>query len=52
MSTLVDSSGLPLAPALPGGGAVTAPDRHFFNDLNSQVSDKGFLVTNTEDCGG
>ena len=33
----------------PTAGAVTAPDQSFFNDLNNQVSDKGFLVTSTED---
>ena len=45
MSTLVNSAGQPLA----SGGAVTAPDSAFFNDLNSEVHDKGFLVTSTED---
>ena len=30
-------------------GAVTAPDQAFFNSLNSEVSDKGFLVTSTEE---
>src|SRR3546814_12234468 len=27
----------------------TPPDRGFFDDLNSEVGDKGFLVTSTED---
>ena len=33
----------------PVAGAHTAPDRAFFTDLNAEVSDKGFLVTSTED---
>ncbi|MEJ2459552.1 MAG: NADH-quinone oxidoreductase subunit B, partial [Novosphingobium sp.] len=45
MSTLVNSAGQPLSQ----GGAVTAPDQGFFNDLNQEVSDKGFLVTSTEE---
>ena len=28
--------------------AVSPPDQGFFNDLNSQVADKGFLVASTE----
>ena len=35
-----------LDPHLPEG---TAPDQSFFLDLNSQVQDKGFLVTSTEE---
>jgi len=31
---------------LPAG---TQPDQDFFNALNSEVSDKGFLVTSTEE---
>ena len=31
------------------GGAVAQPDADFFNSLNSEVSDKGFLVTSTEE---
>ena len=43
MSTLVNSAGQPLNQ----GGAVTQPDQAYFNDLNQEVSDKGFLVTST-----
>jgi NADH-quinone oxidoreductase subunit B len=25
------------------------PDQNYFNDLNSELTDKGFLVTSTED---
>ena len=31
------------------GGPIIQPDAGFFNDLNAEVSDKGFLVTSTED---
>ena len=34
-----------LFPVAPG----TSPDAGFFDDLNSEVGDKGFLVTSTED---
>mgnify|MGYP003582128350 FL=1 len=45
---LVNAAGQPLGgPAT--GGAVTAPDQGFFNDLNAEVHDKGFLVTSTEE---
>ena len=30
-------------------GDVTPPDQAFFNDLNAEVSNKGFLVTSTEE---
>ncbi|MFY8194590.1 MAG: NADH-quinone oxidoreductase subunit B, partial [Novosphingobium sp.] len=30
-------------------GAVTAPDQAFFDSLNAEVNDKGFLVTSTEE---
>ncbi len=33
----------------PAAGDMTPPDAAFFNDLNAEVSDKGFLVTSTED---
>jgi len=52
MSTLVNSAGQPLAAAAHPGtahGAITAPDQAFFKDLNQEVSDKGFLVTSTEE---
>src|SRR6478609_5671122 len=49
MSTLVNSAGQPLAPALAQGGAIVPPDQAFFKDLNQEVSDKGFLVTSTEE---
>ncbi|MFY8193791.1 MAG: NADH-quinone oxidoreductase subunit B, partial [Novosphingobium sp.] len=46
----------PQNPALVTGtsGAVvppagTLPDAGFFNDINAEVSDKGFLVTSTEE---
>ncbi len=43
--------GVETSPALVNadGTAMKAPDSAFFNDLNSEVSDKGFLVTSTED---
>jgi hypothetical protein len=31
------------------GSAITAPDQAFFESLNAEVSDKGFLVTSTEE---
>ncbi|TPG22646.1 NADH-quinone oxidoreductase subunit B [Sphingomonas koreensis] len=31
------------------GGAVVPPDEAFFSDLNGELTDKGFLVTSTED---
>lgn len=34
-----------MMPVAPG----TNPDAAFFDDLNSEVGDKGFLVTSTED---
>jgi NADH-quinone oxidoreductase subunit B len=30
-------------------GTPTAPDADFFKDIDSEVSDKGFVVTSTED---
>ena len=36
---------LPLAP----GADLAAPDAAFFDSLNAEVSDKGFLVTSTEE---
>ena len=33
----------------PAGGSVVQPDQGFFNDLNGELNDKGFLVTSTED---
>ncbi|RYY12031.1 MAG: NADH-quinone oxidoreductase subunit B, partial [Alphaproteobacteria bacterium] len=39
-------SGL-LAPA--GGGAIVPPDQGFFDGLNGELTDKGFLVTSTEE---
>lgn len=30
-------------------GAVAAPDQAFFDSLNAEVNDKGFLVTSTEE---
>lgn len=30
-------------------GAHVAPDQRFFDDLNGELTDKGFLVTSTED---
>ena len=30
-----------------GQGEVTPPDPDFYNSLNSEVQDKGFLVTST-----
>ena len=32
-----------------GQGEVTPPDQDFYNSLNSEVQDKGFLVTSTEE---
>ncbi|MFN9376133.1 MAG: NADH-quinone oxidoreductase subunit B, partial [Novosphingobium sp.] len=50
MSTLVNAQGLPLGAAqAAGAGAITPPDQAFFNDVNAEVNDKGFLVTSTED---
>ena len=43
MTALVNTAGQPLK------SDVTGPDQSFFLDLNSQVQDKGFLVTSTED---
>ena len=36
-----------LAPA--GGGAIVPPDQGFFDGLNGELTDKGFLVTSTEE---
>ncbi len=41
--------GSALGAAQAGSTAVTPPDQAFFNDLNAEVNDKGFLVTSTED---
>ena len=30
-------------------GAVIAPDQGFFDSLNGELTDKGFLVTSTEE---
>ena len=38
----------PVSP-VPATGSIVMPDQGFFNDLNAQVNDKGFLVTSTED---
>ena len=40
--------GVELTPAA-SGGAIIPPDQSFFNDLNGELTDKGFLVTSTED---
>ncbi|MDE0947408.1 MAG: NADH-quinone oxidoreductase subunit B, partial [Sphingobium sp.] len=37
----------PAPGTLPAQG--TQPDQDFFNSLNSEVNDKGFLVTSTEE---
>ena len=37
-----------LTPAVPGD-AIVPPDVQFYNDLNGELGDKGFLVTSTED---
>src|SRR6201996_3144131 len=39
--------GVELTPA--PGGAVLPPDQSFFDGLNGELTDKGFLVTSTED---
>ena len=44
MSIPVDALGRPL-----WNGPLAAPDAAFFKDLNGELGDKGFLVTNTED---
>jgi NADH-quinone oxidoreductase subunit B len=37
-------------PALPvPGSPIVAPDQAFFESINAEVSDKGFLVTSTEE---
>ena len=41
-STILTPGSMPVAPG-------TAPDQSFFDDLNAEVGDKGFLVTSTED---
>ena len=35
--------------ANPATGPLVAPDQSFFDSLNAEVSDKGFLVTSTEE---
>ena len=46
MGVILDASGRPMQPA-PAGD--TPPDPYIFNQIQSEVSDKGFLVTTTED---
>ncbi|HMO75076.1 MAG TPA: NADH-quinone oxidoreductase subunit B family protein [Sphingopyxis sp.] len=41
-STILTPGQMPVAPG-------TNPDQSFFDDLNAEVGDKGFLVTSTED---
>src|SRR3546814_11637158 len=31
------------------GSSIVPPDQTYFNDLNGELTDKGFLVTSTED---
>jgi NADH-quinone oxidoreductase subunit B len=38
-----------LEPIMAANGQLVAPDQAFFNDLSNEVSDKGFLVTSTEE---
>ena len=45
MSTVANSSIIPATAA----DMPTAPDAAFFDSLNAEVSDKGFLVTSTEE---
>ncbi|MDG2004422.1 MAG: NADH-quinone oxidoreductase subunit B, partial [Novosphingobium sp.] len=33
----------------PNAGETNPPDQAFFNDLNQEIGDKGFLVTSTEE---
>src|SRR3954462_11456921 len=46
MGVILDAGGRPMQPA-PADG--TPPDAYAFNQIQSEVSDKGFLVTTTED---
>src|SRR3546814_3853580 len=41
-TTILTPGTMPVAPG-------TAPEQGFFDDLNAEVGDKGFLVTSTED---
>jgi len=41
-SAILNADGTPMRPD-------TQPDDAFFKDMNSEVNDKGFLVTSTED---
>ena len=43
-SAILNADGTPMRPD-------TQPDDGFFKDMNSEVNDKGFLVTSTEDLG-
>jgi NADH-quinone oxidoreductase subunit B len=49
MSGLVSTNGTPLTAGSAINPPVVGPEQGFFNDLNAEVSDKGFLVTSTED---
>ncbi len=50
MGVELERPGVLGAPPVPGApGAVVNPNPEFFNALSSEVSDKGFLVTSTED---
>ena len=33
----------------PSGASIVPPDQTFFNDLNGELTDQGFLVTTAED---
>lgn len=46
MGVILDARGQPMQPA-PADG--TPPDPYIFNQIQSEVADKGFLVTTTED---
>src|SRR5512140_3374739 len=50
-NTVSPPQGLPDISALMNapGGAVQAPDANFFKSLQTEVTDKGFLVTSTEE---
>jgi len=45
----VDTSNLPKTPEALLASGDTPPEQNFFNDLSTEVNDKGFLVTSTED---
>ena len=50
MSSLITPDGRPLSAAPTAqGGEVRQPDADYFNAMQTEVNDKGFLVTSTED---